>query len=94
MDRGNSFGLRIKVYKVMHEWMQEGRVMGAGARRARDHLSVLLGSPVPLDAMNDAQVDACKKLLGPNGYSYYRALLEQRGPFTVEPLPKGYSHGR
>lgn len=82
MDRVNSFGLRMKVYKVMHEWMQENRVMGAGARRAgynQDHLSVLLGSPVPLDAMNDAQVDACKKLLGPNGYAYYRALLIKRG---------------
>ena len=57
---------------------------------SRDLLNHLLGCEVvPRGVFNDEITQILTRLLGPHGYTYFRALLEQRGPFTAEPLPKG-----
>lgn len=55
---------------------------------SRDLLNHLLGRDVVnglqynLASLSATDLEVLNRLLGPHGYAYFRALLEQRGPFT------------
>ena len=75
----------LRVQLRMGVWIEAGLWMPIADINhgySRDLLNHLLGCEVvPRFAMDDAQRQILARLLGPHGYTYFRALLEQRGPF-------------
>lgn len=73
----------------MGEWIEAGLwmpIVNINYGYSRDLLNHLLGCEVVprftmVAILDDEQHQILTRLLGPHGYTYFRALLEQRGPF-------------
>ena len=85
---------RSSVYTQFWRWKQAGKWMhdSAFGQLPKHHLTVttskhfarLMGRPTTIDRLVDdilseAETQIAEKLLGHNGYAYYRALLIKRG---------------
>lgn len=76
-DRARFYQLRTAVYNKLYEWNPK-----SDPNMHPYHLAALLGRAehfTPLSFLTEAEVTACKNLLGEHGYSYYKMLLAQRG---------------
>lgn len=85
---------RTEAYQVFWDWYHQGlwlhplafeKLRHGYLRSTAAHFALVIGREGGVDTFDDgdklseAETAIVKKLMGPHGYSYYRALLIERG---------------
>lgn len=85
MSQHDDWKLRQRVYLLFVKWQYEDKVVYIDGNEFNStHFSRLCGRDLDNqfrmgEPCTEAEREICKNLLGPHGYTYYRALMAIRG---------------